>query len=181
MNESMDKIQENFWDSFNKVADELAKTGIKIQVPDGILKRIHIEYNNEKDDIEKKRNDYLEIGTNNQPIYLVISNKISNVCFDTERVDNYNGIYEKAYLKENLLKSLGEIKKLENEYPKEFNSAFARAVKMYLNSAMINLVKPINEWKEMNLNKAIMVIKLFKSLEDFEKEYFNKINKLKKK
>ena len=101
--EKIEKLQESFWDSFNKVSDELAKSGLKIEVPEGFLKQSYIEHQKKKDDINNKQNDYLEINKNSQPLYVVINNKISNVCFDAERVDNYNGIYEKSYLKENLL------------------------------------------------------------------------------
>jgi hypothetical protein len=179
MSES-EKIQESFWDSFNKVANELTKVGIKIEVPENkILKQSQVKHDQERNDQQNKQNDYLEIGDNHQPIYLVVYNNISNLYFNTERIDNYKGIHGKPYLKDNLLKSLNEIKNLEKEYSNEFDNAFSRAVKMYLDSAAINLIKPMNDWHQTSLDNAIIALKLFKSIDDFEKEYLDKILKLK--
>lgn len=123
----------------------------------------------ENEERQRKINAYLPIGNNKQPIYLVLLNKLNNISFDANRIDSGNG-NELSFAA-----ALNEFLKIETEYPVEFNAGLRKAVKMCLDSAIVNLVKPLNTIRTLSLYNAMIAIKIFLSADDFKVEYLNKM------
>ncbi len=182
----MSTPEEDFYENYNKVMNELAKIGsrkVKVIADTGSMFDIEqitqsaiADNIKENEDKMHKRNAFLEI--NNQPLYWIIHTKILEICFDVERVDSYNQIHKKEFLKENIYKSVKALKELEEKYPLEFDLALPKTIAMFLESVMC-MKKPLNENNEFTVNNALIALKIFKSIQNFENEYYDKINNLK--
>lgn len=109
-----------------------------------------------------------------QELYVQITNKLSNLFFSIDRVEN-NIQYQSDRYYEDILLDIRELEELEKKYPNEWTDALKRAVEMYLNTALINITNSNQEQKDYFFNQAIYALSFCKDKNVLKEKYYNKI------
>lgn len=120
------------------------------------------------------RNRKFNSSDNKQELYVQIANKLGNLLFSIERVENNKHYQSNAYY-EDVLLDIKEIEDLEIKYPNEWTNALKKTVGMYLNTALRSIDNFNQQDKDFFINQAIYTLWFCKNKNDLKVNYYNKI------
>lgn len=135
----------------------------KTKVIDKFINQLMEERNRKSDPSEIK-----------QDLYIQILNKLGNLLFSIERVENNDQYQSDAYY-EDVLLDIRDIEDLEKEYQGEWINALKKAVETYLNTALINIDNPNQQQKDFSFNQAIYALTFCKNKNVLKEKYYEKI------
>lgn len=107
-------------------------------------------------------------------MYIQIANKLGNLLFSIEKVENNKHYQSNAYY-EDVLLDIKDIEDLEKEYPVEWLKALKKAVGMYLNTALNSIKNSNQQQDDFFLNQAIYALLFCKNKNDLKEKYYEKI------
>ncbi len=125
-------------------------------------------------ELRKERNRKSHPSESKQELHIQILNKLGNLLFSIERVENNDQYQSDAYY-EDVLLDIRDVEDLEKEHQSEWAKALKKAVEMYLNTALINIDNTNQQQKDFFFNQAIYALTFCKNKNVLKEKYYEKI------
>jgi len=126
-------------------------------------------------ELKEERNKKSSSSESMQELYIQVLNKLGNLLFSIERVENNDEYQSDAYY-EDILLDIKDVEDLEKEHQSEWSKALKKAVETYLNTALINIDNTNQQQKDFSFNRAINVLTFCKNKNIFKEKYYEKID-----